>query len=90
MKKVIGKPTWEDIKQVLDKIQEDAAAIPCELGEDIYGYSGITMTYVEYATVATTSFEAYTNPGPLPTMASDKTQYQIAAAKELHKKVKPV
>ena len=44
------------------------------------------MTYVEYATVATTSFEAYTNPGPLPTMASDKTQYQIAAAKELHKK----
>ena len=30
--------------------------------------------------------KAYTNPGPLPTIAPDTTQYQIAEAKELHKK----
>ena len=74
------------MKQVLDKTQEDAAAVPCELGGGMHGYLGITMTGVEYATVATTTFEAYTNPGPLPTIAPDATQYQIAAAKELHKK----
>ena len=86
IKKVTGKPTREDIKQVLDKIQEDAADVPCELGGGMHGYLGITMTGVEYATVATTTFVAYTNPGPLPTIATDATQYQIAAAKELHKK----
>ena len=44
------------------------------------------MSGVEYATVTNTTFEAYTNPGPLPTIAPDATQCQIAAAKELHKK----
>ena len=86
IKKVTGKPTQEDIKQVLDKIQEDIAAVPCKLGGGMHGYLGIIMTYVEYATVTTTPFEAHTNLGPLPIIAPNITQYQIAAAKELHKK----
>ena len=32
------------------------------------------------------TFEACSNPGPLPRIATDTTQYQIAAAKEKHKK----
>ena len=31
------------------------------------------------------TFEACTNLGPLPTLATNATQYQIAAAKEEHK-----
>ena len=86
IKKVTGKPTWEDIEKVLDKIQEDVAAVPCELGGGMHGYLGITMTYMEYATVTITSFKAYTNLGPLPTIVPDATKYKIAVAKELHKK----
>ena len=52
----------------------------------MHSYLGITMTYVEYAAVTIAPFEAYTNPGSLPAIALDATQYQIAAAKELHKK----
>ena len=52
----------------------------------MHGYLGITMSGVEYLTVTNATFDAYTNPGPLPTIATDATQYQIVAAKELHKK----
>ena len=86
IKKVTGKPTREDIKQVLEKIQEDAAAVPCELGGGLHGYLGMTMSGVEHATITNETFDAYTNPGPMPTIATDATQYQIVAAKELHKK----
>ena len=43
IKKVIGKPTREDIKNFLEKTQEDTAAILCELGGGKNGHLCITM-----------------------------------------------
>ena len=44
------------------------------------------MSDVECASVTAETFEAHTNPELLPTMATDATRHQIAAAKELYKK----
>jgi len=86
IKKVIGKPTREDITQILDKTHEDSAAVPCELRGCLHGHLGMTMSDVECASVTAETFEAHTNPELLPTMATDATRHQIAAAKELYKK----
>ena len=45
--KVVGKPTRDEIKRVLEQAQENAAAVPCELGGGNHGYLGITMTATE-------------------------------------------
>lgn len=86
IKRVQGKPTREDIKQVQIKIQENAAAIPSELGGGRHGYLGLTMSTTEYNTVAREAFTGHTNPGALPTIPTGATQHQITHAKEEHKK----
>ena len=86
IKKMIGKPTREDIKKVMEMIQEDEASIPCELGGVRYGCLGITMSDDECTNATAETFTAHTNPGPLPNMPTDATQHQIAATKEQHKK----
>ena len=84
--KVVGKPTRDEIKRVLEQAQENAAAVPCELGGGNHGYLGITMTATEYLNVASVEFINHTNPGSIPTIADTATQSQIAMAKEQHKK----
>ena len=44
------------------------------------------MSDVECASVTPETFESCPNPRLLPTLATDVTQYQIAATNELHKK----
>ena len=84
--KIEGKPGREDIKRVQTKIQENAAAIPSELGGGRHGYLGITMNTTEYNAVTSETFTAHTNPGSVPTIEEGATQHQIAHAKEVHKK----
>lgn len=86
IKKIEGKPTREDIKKVLLKIQENAAAVPSELGGGSHGYLGLTIVEVEYLTVAIEAFEPTENPGTVPTILENATQHQIAYAKEEYKK----
>ena len=86
IKKVIGKPTREDIKKIQGLTQEDAAAVPCELGGGLHGYLLIKMESWECADVTEETFEVCTNLGPLPTLATDATKYQITAAKEQHQR----
>ena len=44
------------------------------------------MNNEQYANTFGTSFTPYVNPGPLPTYPDNATQYQIAAAKDLHQR----
>ena len=71
---MLEKPTREDVKQVLEKTQEDVAAVPCELGGGLHGHIGTTIGNDECASVMAETFEAYTTPRPLPTIATDATQ----------------
>ena len=86
IEKIEGKPTRENIKKVLLKIQENSAAVPTELGGGKHGHLGLTMIEVEYLTVATEAYATQENPGTAPTIPDNATQYQIAYAKEEHKK----
>ena len=67
-------------------MQEDAAAVPFELGGGLHGYLGIIISDEECSNVTEENFSSYTNPAPLPTYPIDATQCQIAAAKDVCKK----
>ena len=86
IKKVQGKPSREEIKKVQIKIQENAAAVPSELGGGRHGYLGLTMSTTEYNNAVSEVFTAHTHPGALPTIPEGATQHQITYAKEEHKK----
>ena len=81
-----GRPTRENLRELQTKIYENAASVPCELGGGLHGYLGIAMSNDQYASTVGTTFTPHVNPGPLPTYPDNATQYQIAAAKDLHQR----
>ena len=84
--KIEVKPIRDQIKEVQEKIYENAASVPCELGGGMHGYLGVTMSGPEYLAATGEEFHPHTNPGTTSTFPENGTQYQIAAARESHKK----
>ena len=68
-------------------MQEDVAAAPCKSGGGMCGCLWITMDNDECVDGIEEKNEVCANPGSLPTLETDTTQYQIVAAKEQHKKL---
>ena len=66
IKKVVGKPTRDEIKRVYDFMRKNAAGEPYELGKGHNEHLGITMRERDYASETTEEFEKHPNPGLLP------------------------
>ena len=49
-----------------EKIYENAASVPCELGGGMHGYLGVAMSGLEYLTVTREEFHLHPNPGETP------------------------
>ena len=84
--KIEGKPTRDQIKEVQEKIYENAASVLCELGGGMHGYLGVAMSGPEYLTATGEEFHLHPNLGAIPMYPENGTQYQIVAARESHKK----
>ena len=86
VKKVVGKPTRDEIKIIQDFIQDNTAGVPCELGGGKHGYLVITMLEIDHASATIEYFKEYANPGPLNFIPENATHHQAKTAKEQHKR----
>lgn len=61
IKKVQGKSSREEMKQAQIKIQENAAAVPSELGGGRHGCLGLTMSTTEHNNAENEVFAGHEN-----------------------------
>jgi uncharacterized phage-associated protein len=60
----MGEPTYKTIRELQDKLVENASSIECGLGGGANGYLGVLLTAAEYMTIpGTFPFQAPVNPG---------------------------
>jgi hypothetical protein len=62
--KIVGEPTYKTIRELQDRLEENATSIECGLGGGANGYLGVLLSAAEYATIlGTAPFIAPANPG---------------------------
>ena len=83
--KIEGEPRYETIKSVEKLLIENASSVQSTLGGGNHGLLGLILTPEKYQLVTGHTFEAHTNPGALPTLLPNATQYQIQNANSVHK-----
>lgn len=76
--RIVGIPTYENIKRLNDDISANAASIHSELGGGTHGHLGLTVNPTIYATVSGTPYTAPTSPEP--PVLTGFTGHQITAA----------
>ena len=75
---IVGMPTYETIKDLHDKLSENACMVHSNLGNGKLGYLGITVKPEVYNTLSNVAFVTPPNPGPTPVFPNDATGPQIA------------
>ena len=80
--RVHGKPHFESLKILLDKLKANASSVPSTLGGGKYGHLGLLISATQYATLSVTALDSPENPGPFDP-PTEGTGLQIAAAKDV-------
>lgn len=62
-KKIVGKPNYQKLNDLMKDIKENAASVPCPLGGGNHGYLGTVLTPAHYATIVSIPFAIPANPG---------------------------
>jgi hypothetical protein len=62
--KVIGEPTFEDLKVIRQLLNTNAMSVASYEGVGHHGHLGIIMTNEEYFAIAVDVFPVPNNPGP--------------------------
>lgn len=73
-----GQPTYETIKELHLKLNENAVKVHSNLGNGLLGYLGVTVTPAIYNTLSAEPFVIPPNPGLAPVFPDDSTGPQIA------------
>ena len=60
--KIVGTPTYEDIKKIKDELKANAASVPSDLGGGAHGHLGLVLDATEYVAVTTTPYFRLTHP----------------------------
>jgi hypothetical protein len=63
---IVGQPTYEAIKNLHMKLNENAVKVHSNLGDGLLGYLGVTVTPAIYNTLSTQPFVIPPNPGMSP------------------------
>ena len=79
--RVHGKPHFEYLKILLDKLKSNASSVTSILGGGMYVHIGLLLSNIIYATLSATAFVSPTNRGPFNPHAQG-TGAQIEAAKD--------
>jgi hypothetical protein len=83
--KVIGEPTFEDLKVTRRLLNTNAMSVASYEGGGRHGHLGIIMTNEEYFAIAVDVFPVPNNPGPSATALAGMTAAVIAEMKQLHR-----
>jgi hypothetical protein len=75
---IVGQPTYEAIKELHLKLNENAVKVHSNLGNGLLGYLGVTVTPAIYNTLSAQPFTIPPNPGTAPVFPVDATGPQIA------------
>jgi hypothetical protein len=75
---IVGQPTYEAIKDLHLKLNENAVKVHSNLGDGLLGYLGVTLTPAIYDTISTQPFVIPPNPGTVPVFPEDATGHQIS------------
>jgi hypothetical protein len=75
---IIGQPTYETIKELHLKLNENAVKVHSNLGNGSLGYLDVTVSPAIYNTLSTTPFVTPVNPGNAPVFPDGAQGPQIA------------
>jgi hypothetical protein len=70
---IVGQPTYESIKELHLKLNENAVKVHSNLGNGLLGYLGVTVTPAIYNTLSATPFVNPPNPGITPVIPPNST-----------------
>ena len=82
---IVGQPTYETIKELHLKLNENAVKVHSNLGNGLLGYLGVTVTPAIFNTLSNTPFIIPPNPGIAPFFPDDATGPQIANIRQVFK-----
>jgi hypothetical protein len=82
---IVGQPSYETIKELHLKLNENAVKVHSNLGNGLLGYLGVTVTPEIFDTLSNTPFVVPPNPGTTPVFPADGTGPQIANARQVFK-----
>jgi hypothetical protein len=75
---IVGQPTYEAIKELHMKLNENVVKVHSNLGNGLLGYLGVTITPAICNTLSAQPFVIPSNPGTAPVFPDDATGPQIA------------
>jgi hypothetical protein len=75
---IVGQPTYETLKELHLKLNENAVKVHSNLGNGTLGYLGVTVEPAIYNTLSATLFVPPPNPGIAPVFPDNATGPQIA------------
>jgi hypothetical protein len=70
---IVGQPTYETIKDLHLKLNENAVKVHSNLGNGLLGYLGVTVTPAIYNTLSAIPFDIPVNPGVAPVIPAGAT-----------------
>jgi hypothetical protein len=80
---IVGQPTYETIKELHLKLNENAVKVHSNLGNGLLGYLGVTVTPEIYNTLSAEPFVIPINPGTAPVFPDNSTGPVIANIREV-------
>ncbi len=76
--RIIGPPTYETIRDMHLKINENCISVHSNLGNGVLGHLGISVTAAVYNTLSTIPFTPPVNPGTAPVFPNGAQGPEIA------------
>jgi hypothetical protein len=80
---IVGQPTYETIKELHLKLNENAVKVHSNLGNGLLGYLGVTVTPAIFDTLSNTPFVIPLNPGTVPIFPDHATGNQITNIRQI-------
>jgi hypothetical protein len=82
---IVGQPSYETIKELHLKLNENAVKVHSNLGNGLLGYLGVTVTPAIFDTLSAAPFVIPPNPSTAPIFPADATGPQIANLRQVFK-----
>ena len=73
------------VKRAEKRLIENSVSVHSTLGGGNYRFLGLILKSKKYHMVTGYNFESHVNPGALPTLPQNATQYQILNANSIYK-----